>query len=88
MKDPVALGLEIERPADPWDRAARLQGVTVGNDGWKELHVTFKVEKPFAEGWFAYVSCLQPNAEFRLDLVPPVRRAITCRPSWPAQAAA
>jgi hypothetical protein len=67
MKNTVSLGLEIERPADPWDRAARLEAVKVGN-AWQELHITFKVEKPFAEGWFAYVSCAQPNVEFRLDL--------------------
>ncbi len=68
MKGPVTLGLEIERPASPWDRAARAQGLGVGSDGWKELHVTFKVDKPFDEGWFAYVSCAQPNVEFRLDM--------------------
>ena len=30
--------------------------------------MTFKVEKPYPEGWFAYVSCTQPDAEFRLDM--------------------
>ena len=67
MKDPVTIGLEIERPANPYDRAAKLPGAPVTSEGWKELHVTFKAEKPFAEGWYAYVSCLQSNVEFRLD---------------------
>ena len=30
--------------------------------------MTFKVAKSFRQGWFAYVSCQQPNAEFRLDM--------------------
>ena len=25
-------------------------------DEWTEMHVTFKVEKPFPQGWFAYIS--------------------------------
>ncbi len=56
LNEPLEMGLEIERPADPWDRAAKLQGQKVANE-WKELHVTFKVEKAFAEGWYAYVHC-------------------------------
>jgi hypothetical protein len=66
--EPAALRLEIERSAKPWDRAAVNQPTTVSKDSWRELHVTFKLEKPFREGWFAYVSCKQPNAEFRLDM--------------------
>ena len=42
--------------------------LTVTKDAWTELHVTFQVEKPFPEGWFAYVSCKQPTSEFRLDM--------------------
>jgi len=64
---PVAVGLEIERTANPYDRAAH-QEFTLGTD-WKELHVTFRLEKEFREGWFAYVSCAQPHAEFRVDQV-------------------
>jgi len=66
-KAPVAVVLEIERRAKPWDRAARSDKVTLKTDAWTELHVTFKVEKPFPEGWFAYISCAQANAEYRLD---------------------
>jgi hypothetical protein len=34
---------------------------------WTELHVTFKVEKPYPEGWSAYVHCGQEGARFRAD---------------------
>lgn len=67
MKGPVTLRLQIERQAQPYDRVAASPSFTVTKDAWTELHVTFKVEKPFLQGWFAYVSCTQPNSEFRLD---------------------
>jgi hypothetical protein len=66
---PAVVGLEIERSADPWDRAAQKGKIEVPADKWTELHVTFTVEKDFAEGWFAYVSCRQPNCTLRLDLM-------------------
>ena len=31
--------------------------------------MTFKVERAFPEGWFAYISCAQPQAQYRLDSV-------------------
>jgi hypothetical protein len=68
VKDPVTVRLEIERPADPWDRAAATDKVTLKPGEWTELHVTFKVEKDFREGWFAYVSCAQAGAQFRVDM--------------------
>jgi hypothetical protein len=64
--DPAKVSLQIERRADPYDRAARTDNTVLSNDKWTELHTTFKVEKPFAEGWFAYVSCMQANAKFRV----------------------
>ncbi|MGA2496835.1 MAG: carbohydrate binding domain-containing protein [Tepidisphaeraceae bacterium] len=63
--DPVKIRLEIERRADPYDRAARSEETTLTKDKWTEVRVTFKVAKPFAEGWFAYLSCTQANAKFR-----------------------
>ena len=30
--------------------------------------LTFKVEKDFREGWFAYLSCAQPKRQFRVDM--------------------
>ncbi len=65
---PVTVDLQIERPARPYDRAARTGKLTLAADKWTELHVTFKVEKDFREGWFAYVSCTQANCRFRVDM--------------------
>ena len=65
--EPVEIGLEIERNANPYDRAVGRK-FTLTKD-WKELHVTFTVEKDFSQGWFAYISCTQPKAQFRLDMV-------------------
>ena len=65
---PVSARLEIERPARPWDRAVKGPDVRVPEGPWTELHVTFKVDKPFDEGWFAYLSCAQEGARLRADL--------------------
>ena len=67
LKGPVTVRLEAERSADPWDRAGASEPITLTGDGWKEFHVTFRVDKPFPEGCFAYLSCVQPKAEFRVD---------------------
>ncbi|MCX5671283.1 MAG: carbohydrate binding domain-containing protein, partial [Planctomycetota bacterium] len=66
--DPVPVRLEIERRANPYDRAALSDKVTLKKETWTEVHVTFKVEKPFPQGWFAYISCVQPKAEYRIRL--------------------
>jgi len=68
-KGPVKLSLQIERSGEPYDRAARTDEVTLKAGEWTELHVTFKVDKDFKQGWFAYASCTQPNCEYRLDMV-------------------
>ncbi len=67
-KGPVALRLEIERRGEPYDKAVASERFTVTADAWTELHVTFQVAKPFPQGWFAYVSCNQPDSEYRLDM--------------------
>ena len=64
---PVAVTLQIERSAKPWDRVAKSRSFTLATDRWAELHVTFTVDKPFPQGWFAYVSCTEPNSQFRAD---------------------
>jgi len=66
MRGPVEVGLQIERSARPWDRAVGSRFKLT--EQWRELHVTFKVEKEFPEGWFAYLSCAQPNAQFKADV--------------------
>jgi hypothetical protein len=65
-KEPVKVGLDIERSAEPWDRAAH-QEFELTRD-WQEMHMTFKVETDFSQGWFAYLSCAQPQARFRADM--------------------
>jgi hypothetical protein len=65
---PVRARLEVERAASPWDRAVRGEEVLFGTDDWTELHVTFKVEKPYPEGWSAYIHCGQEGARFQADL--------------------
>ena len=67
-KGPVALRLEIERRGEPYDKAVASERFTVTADAWTELHVTFQVAKPFPQGWFAYVSCDQPDSQYRLDM--------------------
>ena len=62
---PANVSLQIERRANPYDRAARTDSVSLTGDQWTEIHTTFKLEKAFPEGWFAYLSCTQPNVKFR-----------------------
>ncbi len=65
---PVKVDLQIERHGKPYDRAARTAPATLSKEKWTELHVTFKVEKDFPQGWFAYVACRQPDCRFRVDM--------------------
>jgi hypothetical protein len=65
---PVTATLQIERRAEPWDRAARSRPFTLTRDTWTELHVTFPVEEPFRQGWFAYITCTEPNVELLVDM--------------------
>lgn len=66
---PVLCHLEIERAGSPWDRAVKAENVLVPENQWTELHATFKCEKPFAEGWQAYIGCAQDGGRFRADLL-------------------
>jgi len=67
VQKPVTVALQIERCANPYDRAAKGGPFTIEPDRWTELHVTFTVEKEFPQGWFAYISCEQADCEFRAD---------------------
>ncbi len=64
---PVVAALQIERRAKPWDRVAKSRQFTLTADEWTELHVTFTVKEPFPQGWFAYLTSTQPNAQLRVD---------------------
>ena len=68
LGEPVRVRLEVERAGSPWDRAARGEDTEVSPDKWTELHVTFKVDKPFPEGWQAYLHCGQEGGRLRADL--------------------
>ena len=63
----VSLHLEIERPSRPWDRCAKGDQTLLAADKWTELHVTFKVEKPFPQGWFATIAGGHDGARLRVD---------------------
>ena len=65
---PVTLRLEMERAGQPWDRVVRGEDTLVQGESWQEMHVTFRVDKPFPEGWQAYLHCGQEGARFRADL--------------------
>jgi len=66
---PVVAHLEVERAGSPWDRAVRGEDVRVDEGAWTELHVTYRVEKPFPEGWQAYIGCSQDGGRFRADML-------------------
>jgi len=67
LDEPVRARLEVERAGRPWDRAVRGEDTPFGTDEWTELHVTFKVTKPYREGWSAYIHCGQEGARLRAD---------------------
>jgi len=64
---PVVAHLEVERAGSPWDRAVKGANVQIPENQWTDLHVTFKCEKPFPEGWQAYIGCAQDGGRFRAD---------------------
>ncbi len=66
--EPVTVILQIERHGRPWDKPAVSEEFTLKKNEWTELHVTFKVNVPFPEGWFAYISCIQPDCQYRADV--------------------
>ncbi|MFA6563066.1 MAG: carbohydrate binding domain-containing protein [Verrucomicrobiia bacterium] len=68
VREPAAVRLQIERRAKPYDRVMASKEVTLGAEGWVELHHTFKAEKDYPEGWFAYISCTQASCEYRVDM--------------------
>ncbi|NCO93951.1 MAG: hypothetical protein COZ06_18395 [Armatimonadetes bacterium CG_4_10_14_3_um_filter_66_18] len=67
---PVTARLEVERAGRPWDRAIRGEDSQLPADKWTDLHVTFQVEvdKPYPEGWQAYLNVGQPDVRVRADL--------------------
>ncbi len=68
VQAPVPIWLQIERRAKPYDPAAASEPVTLTQDKWTEVHVTFTVQKDCPEGWFAYISCAQSDCAYRADM--------------------
>jgi hypothetical protein len=66
---PAVIRLDVERAGRPWDRAARGEDAKIEPGDWTELHLTFAVDKPYPEGWQAYVNAAGDGARFRLDRV-------------------
>jgi hypothetical protein len=64
---PVYAHLEVERAGRPWDRAVKGTSVQAPENEWTDLHVTFKCDKPFSEGWQAYLGSDQDSGQFRAD---------------------
>jgi len=64
---PVRARLEVERAASPWDRAVRGKDTVIPAKRWTEMHVTFRVAKPYPQGWSAYIHCDQEGARLRAD---------------------
>ena len=65
---PVLMRLEVERAGRPWDRAMKGEMTLMPEGEWTELHATFKVQKPFKEGWQSYIACMQDGGVFRADM--------------------
>ncbi len=64
---PAAVRLEVERAGRPWDRAVRGPDQRLPADQWTEVHVTFRVDKPYPEGWQAYLHVAEPEVRLRAD---------------------
>jgi hypothetical protein len=68
VDDAATVRLEVERAGRPWDRAVRGEHIRLTPDKWTQLHVTFQVDKPYPEGWSAYIHCGQVGVRLRADL--------------------
>jgi hypothetical protein len=64
---PAVAALEVERAGGDYARSGQTGPTMLTEDRWTELHTTFTAKQDILEGWFAYVSCAQPNAKFRVD---------------------
>jgi hypothetical protein len=65
---PITVHLAVERAGEPYDRAAKGANVVVPEGEWTDLHVSFKCDKPFPEGWQVCVSCAQDGGRYRADM--------------------
>jgi hypothetical protein len=67
LNESIRVHLEIEGASSPRDRVAKGADVLLAADEWTELHVTFKVEKSFPQGWFAYFAGGHDGDRLRVD---------------------
>jgi hypothetical protein len=67
IEGPAVVRLEVERAGRPWDRAARGPDSSLRAGESTELHLTFTMDKPYPEGWQAYVYGSGEGARFQVD---------------------
>jgi beta-galactosidase len=67
LNGPTVVRLEVERAGQPYDRAVRGPDLTVNPGDWTELHLTFAVDKPYPEGWQAYLNASGDGAKFQVN---------------------
>ena len=64
---PVSVYLEIASPSGARDRAVKGDRTLLAADEWTEPHVTFKVERPSPQGWFASITGGRDGDRLRVD---------------------
>jgi len=67
LAEPLVARLEVERAASPWDRVALGKDTRLPADKWTDLHITFRVDKPYPQGWSAYIHCGRSGARLLVD---------------------
>ena len=78
---PITVHLEVERAGGPYDRAVKGPDTVMPEGKWTDLHVSFKCDKPFPEGWQVYVSLRAGRRPFQGRHVPVLRRGLRRRGS-------
>jgi hypothetical protein len=64
---PAVARLAVDQSGRDARSAVREPDVRVPDGEWTELHATFLVERPFQDGWTAYLSCEQEGGRLNVD---------------------
>jgi hypothetical protein len=65
---PITAHLEVERNGGPYDRAAKSPDTVMPEGKWTDLHMTFKCDKPYPQGWNVHLDCAQDGGRFRVAM--------------------